>query len=992
MPASVTDDASLSSLLSPLDTFARRHNGPDAAEQELMLKVLGQPSLDALIDAAVPADIRREGAMSIPAPLGESAALAELAGIAAANQVFTHFIGQGYYGTHTPSVIQRTILENPGWYTAYTPYQAEISQGRLEALLNFQTVVTDLTGLEIAGASMLDEGTAAAEAMMMAHRLRRGKGSTFFVSEKCHPQTIDIVRTRAEPLGLEVIVGDHTSFAPDAETVGVLVQYPDTTGDIVNFGAFFAAAHEVKAHTIVATDLLALTLLKPPGEFGADIAVGSAQRFGVPLGYGGPHAGFLATKDAFKRQMPGRLVGVSKDRHGNPAMRLALGTREQHIRRDKATSNICTAQVLLAVMASMYAVYHGPDGLRRIAQRTKLLTELLATALRQAGATVNDAPVFDTLTISGIDADKVHAAAQARRFNLRRLDVNSVGISLDETTSLDDIVELLGCFDANATLDVAGGVSLGGTTSVASAQPVLSSTTDRTEPVPPKNTEGCITAFPASFARESGFLAHPVFNQHHTEHELLRYIKQLEAKDLSLCHSMISLGSCTMKLNAASEMFPVSWPEIGQLHPFAPREQTRGYERIIDDLETWLAEITGFDAVSLQPNAGSQGEYAGLLAIRAYHASRGDSHRDVCLIPTSAHGTNPASAVMGGMKVVPVACDDQGNIDLADLKARIADHAENLGALMITYPSTHGVFESTIREICQLIHDAGGQVYMDGANMNAQVGLTSPGHIGADVCHLNLHKTFCIPHGGGGPGVGPIAVAKQLIPFLPGHCEQEGDSALGAVSAAPFGSASILVISWMYIRMMGAAGLTEATRLAILNANYMAKRLEPFFPVLYRGNRDLVAHECIIDLRGWKAHGLEVEDAAKRLMDYGFHAPTMSWPVAGTFMIEPTESESLAELDRFCDALIAIHGEMQAVVHGESDAANNPLVNAPHTAQAVAATDWTHPYSRDVAAFPSDWTRQTKFWPAVGRVDNVYGDRNLVCSCVGMEAYADSSA
>lgn len=984
MSASVTDAASLSSLLRPTDSFARRHNGPDAIEQATMLKVLGQPSLDALVDAAVPTDIRREGAMSIPGPLGESAALAELAGIAAANQVFTNFIGQGYYGTHTPAVIQRTILENPGWYTAYTPYQAEISQGRLEALLNFQTLVTDLTGLEIAGASMLDEGTAAAEAMMMAHRLRRGKGSTFFVSEKCHPQTIDIVRTRAEPLGIEVIVGDHTSFAPDTETVGVLVQYPDTTGDIHEFGAFFAAAHEVKAYTIVATDLLALTLLKPPGAFGADIAVGSAQRFGVPLGFGGPHAGFLATKDAYKRQMPGRLVGVSKDRHGNPAMRLALGTREQHIRRDKATSNICTAQVLLAVMASMYAVYHGPDGLRQIARRTKLLTDLLADALRKIGATVNTAPTFDTLTVSGIDIEHAHSASQAHRFNLRRVNDSSLGISLDETTTLDDLVDLLGCIDADAKLDLSLLDGAPGSTTPATTVTAASDVAGVADPG--------LANFPAAFARESGFLAHPVFNQHHTEHELLRYIKQLEAKDLSLCHSMISLGSCTMKLNSASEMFPVSWPEIGQLHPFAPRDQTIGYQRIVEDLETWLAEITGFDAVSLQPNAGSQGEYAGLLAIRAYHAARGDAHRDVCLIPTSAHGTNPASAVMGGMKVVPIGCDDQGNIDLDDLRARIAANADNLGALMITYPSTHGVFESTIREICQLIHDAGGQVYMDGANMNAQVGLTSPGHIGADVCHLNLHKTFCIPHGGGGPGVGPVAVAKHLAHFLPGHSESGVTSeagGVGAVSAAPYGSASILVISWMYIRMMGASGLTEATRIAILNANYIAKRLEPFFPVLYRGNQDLVAHECIIDLRAWKTHGIEVEDAAKRLIDYGFHAPTMSWPVAGTFMIEPTESESLAELDRFCDALIAIHGEMQAVVHGESDAANNPLVNAPHTAQALAASDWSQPYSRELAAFPSAWTRQTKFWPAVGRVDNVYGDRNLVCSCVGMEAFTD---
>ncbi|MGY8716898.1 MAG: aminomethyl-transferring glycine dehydrogenase, partial [Verrucomicrobiia bacterium] len=874
MSASVTGAASLSSLLRPTDSFARRHNGPDATEQAAMLKVLGQPSLDALVDAAVPTDIRREGAMSIPGPLGESAALAELASIAAANQVFTNFIGQGYYGTHTPAVIQRTILENPGWYTAYTPYQAEISQGRLEALLNFQTLVTDLTGLEIAGASMLDEGTAAAEAVMMAHRLRRGKGSTFFVSEKCHPQTIDIVRTRAEPLGLEVVVGDHASFAPDAETVGVLVQYPNTSGDIHDFGAFFAAAHEVKAYTIVATDLLALTLLKPPGAFGADIAVGSAQRFGVPLGFGGPHAGFLATKDAYKRQMPGRLVGVSKDRHGNPAMRLALGTREQHIRRDKATSNICTAQVLLAVMASMYAVYHGPDGLRKIARRTKLLTDLLAAALREVGATVNTAPTFDTLTVSGIDIEHAHSASQAHRFNLRRVNDSCLGISLDETTTIDDLVQLLGCFSAEAKLDL----------SVLDETP--GSATPATENSGSDVVAGVgdpgLAAFPAAFARESDFLSHPVFNQHHTEHELLRYIKQLEAKDLSLCHSMISLGSCTMKLNSASEMFPVSWPEIGQLHPFAPRNQTTGYQRIVEDLETWLAEITGFDAVSLQPNAGSQGEYAGLLAIRAYHAARGESHRNVCLIPTSAHGTNPASAVMGGLKVVPIGCDDQGNIDLDDLRARIAAHADNLGALMITYPSTHGVFESTIREICQLIHDAGGQVYMDGANMNAQVGLTSPGHIGADVCHLNLHKTFCIPHGGGGPGVGPVAVAKHLAPFLPGHPAEDGSSnkhrvtseagGVGAVSAAPYGSASILVISWMYIRMMGASGLTEATRIAILNANYIAKRLEPFFPVLYRGNQDLVAHECIIDLRAWKTHGIEVEDAAKRLIDYGFHA------------------------------------------------------------------------------------------------------------------------
>jgi glycine dehydrogenase len=958
MPASATDLSSLSDLLAPLDSFARRHHGSDLAEQQRMLQTVGLPSLNALVDIAIPADIRR-GPMPLPAALGEQAALAELRVIAQENKVFRSFIGQGYYGTATPPVIQRTILENPGWYTAYTPYQAEIAQGRLEALLNFQTVVADLTGLAISNASLLDEGTAAAEAMMMAHRLRRGKGSVFFVSEHCHPQTIDIVRTRAEPLAINVVVGDHRSFVPDIETIGVLVQYPDTTGDIHDFEAFFAAAHAVKSFTVVATDLLALTLLRPPAEFGADIAVGSSQRFGVPLGFGGPHAGFIATTDDFKRQIPGRLVGVSKDAQGNPAMRLALGTREQHIRRDKATSNICTAQVLLAVMASMYAVYHGPHGLRRIARRTKLLTELLASGLRTAGATVNSAPVFDTLTISNVSTDRIHAAAYAQKINLRVINTHQIAVSLDETTTVTDVHAILACFNESTPLPAP--VSLPG------------------------------IEFPAPFARQTDFLSHAVFNSHHTEHELLRYIKQLEAKDLSLCHSMISLGSCTMKLNAASEMFPVSWPEFGHIHPFAPTDQTRGYQRLITQLESWLAEITGFSAVSLQPNAGSQGEYAGLLAIRAYHAARGDSHRTACLIPTSAHGTNPASAVMCGMTVVPITCDDAGNIDLADLRAKIATHAATLGALMITYPSTHGVFESTIREICQLVHDAGGQVYMDGANMNAQVGLTSPGFIGADVCHLNLHKTFCIPHGGGGPGVGPIGVAAHLAPHLPGHVFL-GDTAgrVGAVSATPYGSASILVISWMYIRMMGAEGLTDATKLAILNANYIAKRLENYFPVLYRGNQGLVAHECIIDLRDWKPHGIEVEDAAKRLMDYGFHGPTMSWPVAGTFMIEPTESESLAELDRFCDALIAVHGEMQAVVHGESDAQDNPLKNAPHTAQAIAATDWAHPYTRDIAAFPSAWTRQTKFWPSVGRVDNVYGDRNLVCSCVGMAAYAEA--
>ncbi len=967
--------SSLRDPLAPLDTFARRHTGDNDADTAAMLALLGFKSLDALTDTAVPAHIRR-GVLTLPAAASESTALAELRGIASQNQVFRSVIGLGYYDTLTPGVIQRTILENPGWYTAYTPYQAEISQGRLEALLNFQTLVTDLTGLEIANASMLDEGTAAAEAMMMCHRLKEGDAAahrTFFVSEKCHPQTIDIVRTRAKPLGIELTVGDHRTFTPAANCFGVLVQYPDTTGSIHDFEKFFAAAHAAGAFTIVATDLLALTLLRAPGEFGADVAVGSAQRFGVPLGFGGPHAGFLATKDAFKRQMPGRLVGVSKDAQGDPAMRLALGTREQHIRRDKATSNICTAQVLLAVMASMYAVYHGPEGLKRISRRIHALTGLLAKALATTGAKVNAEPVFDTLTIGNVAAARVHAAAEAKKFNLRPVDDYTVALSLDETTTTEDVATILSFFSESATLH-------------------------SERPIPNSKFQ-----IPSALARKSPFLTASVFHQHHTEHEMLRYIKRLEAKDLSLCHSMISLGSCTMKLNATSEMFPVSWPEFGRLHPFAPATQTRGYAKLFKDLETWLAEITGFAAVSLQPNAGSQGEYAGLLVIRAFHESRGEGRRNVCLIPTSAHGTNPASAAMCGFKVVPVACDPNGNIDVADLTAKAAAHATDLAALMVTYPSTHGVFESTIKDICATIHKNGGQVYMDGANMNAQVGLTSPGHIGADVCHLNLHKTFCIPHGGGGPGMGPIGVAAHLTPFLPGHPIRNPNSqlpipnsglagtAIGAISAAPWGSASILVISWMYIRMMGPDGLTEATKVAILNANYVAKRLEKFFPVLYRGNAGLIAHECIVDLRGWKKHGVEVEDAAKRLMDYNYHAPTMSFPVPGTFMIEPTESEVKAELDRFCDALISIHGEMQAVANGEADKANNPLKNAPHTAKAVCSDGWDRPYSRELAAFPSPATRASKFWPAVGRVDNVYGDRNLVCSCVGMEAFVEKA-
>jgi glycine dehydrogenase len=953
-------------LLAPQDTFARRHTGDNAADTAEMLKLLGYSSLDALVNAAVPAHIRR-GAMNLPAAAGESAALAELRGLATQNQVFRSLIGMGYSDTFVPGVIQRNILENPGWYTAYTPYQAEISQGRLEALLNFQTLICDLTGLEIANASMLDEGTAAAEAMMMCHRLKEGDPAahrTFFVDVACHPQTIDIVKTRAKPLGVTVTVGDWRTFKVEGGCFGVLVQYPDTTGSVHDYADFFTAAHAAGAFTIVAADLLALTLLRAPGEFGADVAVGSAQRFGVPLGFGGPHAGFLATKDAFKRQMPGRLVGVSKDVHGNPAMRLALGTREQHIRRDKATSNICTAQVLLAVMASMYAVYHGPEGLKKIAQRVKLLTGLLAQGLTALGAKVNLEPVFDTLTVGNVGAERVHAAAAAKKFNLRRIDAYSLGISLDETTTVEDVQLILSFF---------------GDAKLASAETI---------PVD----------FPGALARTSPFLTATVFHRYHTEHEMLRYIRRLEAKDLSLCHSMISLGSCTMKLNATSEMFPVSWPEFGRLHPFAPVEQTRGYQKLFRDLETWLAEITGFAAVSLQPNAGSQGEYAGLLAIRAFHESRGEGRRNICLIPTSAHGTNPASATMCGFKVVPVACDANGNIDVADLNAKAATHRDDLAALMVTYPSTHGVFETSIKDICATIHANGGQVYMDGANMNAQVGLTSPGFIGADVCHLNLHKTFCIPHGGGGPGMGPIGVAQHLAPYVPGHVFPNSDlrsansARVGAVSAAPFGSASILTISWMYIRMMGADGLTEATKVAILNANYIAKRLEACFPVLYRGASNLVAHECILEFRPWKKHGLEVEDVAKRLIDYGYHAPTMSFPVPGTLMIEPTESEAKSELDRFCDALIAIHGEMAAVASCESDKANNPLKHSPHTAAAVCATDWDHPYTRETAAFPDAHTRAAKFWPAVGRVDNVYGDRNLVCSCVGMEAFAETKA
>ncbi|MEI8289206.1 MAG: aminomethyl-transferring glycine dehydrogenase [Verrucomicrobiota bacterium] len=946
------------SLSAHPDRFIRRHIGPNAAETGAMLALIGQQDLEALIDAAVPRTIRPGKKLALPAARSEFDALAELRRIAGENKVFRSFIGQGYYDCITPPVIQRNVLENPGWYTQYTPYQAEISQGRLEALLNFQTMVTDLTAMDIANASMLDEATAAAEAMTMSLRLRDGR-TTFFVSETCHPQNIEVVRTRAKALGIEIVVGKPESFVFTDKVFGALVQYPDTFGAIHDYSGFAEKAHAAGAMLTVATDLLALTLIKPPGESGADIAIGSAQRFGVPLGYGGPHAAFFATRDEFKRQMPGRIVGVSKDSRGKPALRLALGTREQHIRREKATSNICTAQALLANMASLYACYHGAEGLKKIAKRINALTNLLANTLKQ-DFKVNET-FFDTLTIEVSDSSEVHKQAEKSHINLRHIDSTHVGISLDERSSTGDLPMLIGAIYG------------GKTPSVLNQVPTLS--------------------IPKSFERSSAFLQHPVFNRYHSETEMLRYIKRLESRDLSLTASMIPLGSCTMKLNAAAEMFPVSWPEFAKIHPFAPLGQARGYQILFQNLEDWLEACTGFAGISLQPNAGSQGEYAGLLVIRAYHESRGEAHRNLCLIPTSAHGTNPASAVMAGMKVVAVACDTNGNIDVADLRAKADAHKNELSCLMVTYPSTHGVFEETIRDICRLIHTNGGQVYMDGANMNAQVGLTSPGFIGADVCHLNLHKTFCIPHGGGGPGVGPIGVAKHLVPFLPGHpvftarLEDVDHSKqhIGPVSAAPWGSASILPISWMYIAMMGGDGLTEATKYAILNANYISKRLENYFPTLYK-NHGLVAHECILDLRAF--HATTAEDVAKRLMDYGFHAPTLSWPVAGTLMVEPTESESKYELDRFCDAMIAIHAEMTAVENGTADAKNNLLKNAPHTADQIASDNWNRPYGREQAAFPAKSLHDYKFWPHVSRVDNVFGDRNPVCSCAGMENYS----
>lgn len=962
-------NSSLAEVLAPTDSFVKRHVGPNVDEVEQMLNVLGFSTLDDLIAHAVPASIRLNQPLQLPDAQSEYAALSKLKEIASKNQVFRSFIGMGYHDCITPPVIGRNILENPGWYTAYTPYQAEIAQGRLEALLNFQTLIIDLTGLEIANASLLDEGTAAAEAMSMSYGLCKTKCHAFFVSNACHPQTIEVVQTRARPLGIEVIIGDHRTFGFEQPIFGALLQYPATDGTIFDYREFINKAHEVGALVTVAADPLSLTLLTPPGEFGADMAVGSTQRFGVPLGYGGPHAAYFATRDAFKRQVPGRIVGVSKDADGKPALRLALQTREQHIRRDKATSNICTAQVLLAVIASMYAVYHGSEGIKRIAQRVHGLTEILAAGLKRLGYRIGSEPFFDTLRVDlGIhQLEDILQASQERGINLRIFDASTVGIALDETTTIEDLRDLWEIF---------AGVGVQGLERLPFA----------VEDIAKKVT----VEFEEPFARKSSYLTNPVFNRYHSETELLRYIHRLQAKDLSLTTSMIPLGSCTMKLNATAEMIPITWSEFSKIHPFAPLSQTTGYQVLFQQLEEWLAQITGFAAISLQPNAGSQGEYAGLQVIRRYHQHRGEEHRNICLIPESAHGTNPATAVMCGLKVVAVKCDDQGNIDVDDLQRQAEKHTNKLAALMVTYPSTHGVFEESIRDICEIVHTHGGQVYMDGANMNAQVGLCRPGDIGADVCHLNLHKTFCIPHGGGGPGMGPIGVASHLDPFLPGHSVVElgGKYCIGAVSAAPWGSASILPISWMYIAMMGAEGLTEATKVAILNANYIARRLEAYYPVLYQGKSGLVAHECILDLRQLKkSAGIEVDDIAKRLMDYGFHAPTVSWPVPGTIMVEPTESESKEELDRFCEALIAIRTEIAEIEAGKVDAHDNVLKNAPHTAESLMVGEWNHPYSREQAAYPAPWTRDHKFWPPVGRIDNAFGDRNLVCSCMGMEAY-----
>ena len=946
------------------DEFIYRHNSSMKHDTEAMLKTIGVASVDQLIDETIPAHIRLKQRMQLPEPMTEVELLAMLSEVASKNKIYKNFIGQGYYGTNTPLVVLRNIFENPGWYTAYTPYQAEIAQGRLEALLNYQTMIIDLTGMEIANASLLDEGTAAAEAMHMLHsEAKNAKATKFFVSELCFPQTIDVLKTRTEPIGVELIIGDHNTVVLDDTFFGALIQYPAGNGEVIDYSEFMAKAIQNNVLVAVAADLLSLTLLTPPGEWGADAVVGSAQRFGVPMGYGGPHAGFFATKDAYKRQMPGRLIGVSIDSQGNSALRMALQTREQHIKREKATSNICTAQVLLSIMASMYGVHYGPEGLKGIAGRIHGLTKALSDALTSAGLEVVTKNYFDTITVKVADAQALQANCEKAEININKVDASTVRISIDETHTPADIKKLV---------DVLAGT-------VINYQPSTVNVT-----------------WPSSLVRKSTFMTHPVFNSYHSEHEMLRYIKSLEAKDLSLCHSMIALGSCTMKLNATAEMIPVTMPGFGQLHPFIPRNQAVGYTQIFNELSDYLQQVTGFAGMSLQPNSGASGEYAGLMVIREYLKSIGQGHRNIALIPSSAHGTNPASAAMAGMKVVVTKTLENGYVDIEDLRAKAEEHKDNLACLMITYPSTYGIFEERITEVCELIHQNGGQVYMDGANMNAQVGLTSPANIGADVCHLNLHKTFCIPHGGGGPGMGPIGVAKHLVPFLPGHSVVDmegGDKSMSAVSAAPWGSASILLISYAYIRMMGTEGLEQATKYAILNANYIKARLEKHYQILYVGSKGRCAHEMILDTRVFKgATGVEAEDIAKRLMDYGFHAPTMSFPVAGTIMIEPTESEPKAELDRFCDAMIGIKNEVDAIANGTADKADNVLKNAPHTASMVIADEWSHAYSRQEAAFPLPYVRANKFWPTVGRVNNTHGDRNLVCSCLPIEAYEESAA
>ncbi len=946
--------------------FQRRHIGPNASDLNAMLKTIQEPNIESLISKTVPDSIRIKQDLAVPAAISEFEYLAELKKVAAKNKLYKNYIGQGYYGTITPSVILRTIFENPGWYTQYTPYQAEISQGRLESLLNFQTMVTDLTGLPMANASLLDEATAAAEAMaMLFHIANKTDNITkpkLFVDNNIFPQTKQVLITRAEPIQIELVFGDYKTANIDETYFGAIIQYPANNGSVNDYKTFIDAVHAANAYVIMATDLLALTVLTSPGELGADVAVGSAQRFGVPMGYGGPHAAFFATSDDFKRGMPGRLIGVSIDAQGNRALRMALQTREQHIKREKATSNICTAQALLANMAAMYAVYHGPVGLKNIASRVHALANATAKALSSLGVQQHNEAFFDTLHISGVDANQLKLVAENAGINFRYFNDGTVGITIDETTTVADVQALVNVFE-QVTGKQSAALELNNA-------PVL----------------------PASLVRTSTYLTHPVFNTHHSESQMMRYIKSLENKDLSLNTSMISLGSCTMKLNAATEMIPVSWPEFGGLHPFVPINQTEGYQQILKELNQYLCAVTGFTACSLQPNSGAQGEYAGLLTIREYHKSRNEAFRNIVLIPISAHGTNPASAVMAGFKVVVVKCDEAGNIDVADLKAKAEQYKDTLGGLMVTYPSTHGVFEETIKEICALIHENGGLVYMDGANMNAQVGLTSPGMIGADVCHLNLHKTFAIPHGGGGPGMGPICVNDKLAPFLPGHLTGYEKTGL-EVSAAPFGSASILLISYAYIKMLGADGIRMSTEYAILNANYMKARLEKYYPILYTGKNGTCAHEFIVDLRPFKqTAGVEAEDIAKRLIDYGFHAPTMSFPVAGTIMIEPTESEDKAELDRFCDAMIAIHGEIKDIETGKADKLNNPLKNAPHTQAVVCADEWTRPYSRQEAAFPLYYVTLNKFWPSVARVNNTHGDRNLICTCEPVSSYAEENA